>query len=225
MRPVSRWLRVILSRWPGLFICFNCAACPGKMQEAYGHKVCPNFRARRWPAGKRAQPPEPIDENTRLIPLTHGEVAMVDAEDYEELSKYKGCLHLNGSKKYAMRRGKDKNVLMHRQIMHTPEGMVTDHIDGNGLNNHKANMRNCTPGQNACNSGPRGNPTGFRGVEARENGTYVAAVKYKGERYEAGVFNDPVEAARARDKLARQFHGEYAWLNFPEEDEARPSDR
>ena len=215
LRPTSRWLRVILSHWAGLAICFNCAACPGRMQEVYAHGVCRNFRRRRWPAGMRDEPPEPKDPEIRYIPLTQGEVAMVDAEDYEELSRYKWYVTRHSGNKYACRRG--KTILMHRVIMKARKGMVVDHIDGNGLNNRRCNLRVCTRAQNACNRRPTGSRSGFRGVEQKGNGRYVAVVGHQRKRNRAGVFSDPVEAARARDRLARQLHGEYAWLNLPEE--------
>jgi hypothetical protein len=217
LRPTTRWLRVILSHSAGLAICFNCAACPGTMQEVYAHQVCRNFRGRRWPVGMRDEPPEPKDPAIRYIPLTRGEVAIVDAEDYEELSKYKWYVTRHGGNKYACRRG--KSILMHRVIMKPPRGKVVDHIDGNGLNNRRCNLRICTRAQNACNRRPRGSASGFRGVEKREGGKYLAVVAHRGKRNRAGLFSDPVEAARARDRLARQLHGEYAWLNLPEEAE------
>jgi hypothetical protein len=215
LRPTTRWLRVLLSHSAGLALCFNCAACPGTMQEVYAHAVCRNFRARRWPAGMRDEPPEPKDPKIRYIPLTQGEVAMVDAEDYEELSKYKWYVTRHGGNKYACRCG--KRILMHRVIMKPPRGMVVDHIDGNGLNNRRCNLRICTHAQNACNRRRTGGRSGFRGVEPKGNGKYAAIVGHKRKRNRAGVFSDPIEAARARDKLARELHGEYAWVNLPGE--------
>jgi hypothetical protein len=217
MRPGSRWLRVILSHWPGLLICFNRAGRPGRMQEAFGHDVCRNFRTRRWPAGVRQKTPAPPDDGACYIPLTQGEVAIVDAEDYAELSKYKWYVTRHGGNKYACRCG--KRILMHRVIMKPPRGMVVDHIDGNGLNNRRSNLRICTQGQNSCNRRRQGTRTGFRGVEPRGNGKYAAVVRQKHKTHCAGVFTDPVQAARARDKLARKLQGEYAWLNFPEAQE------
>jgi hypothetical protein len=215
MRPVSRWLRVIMLHWPGLFICFNSAKQPGKMQEAYGHTVCRNYRGRRWPAGRREKVPEPTEDGVCYIPLSQGEVAIVDREDYEELSKYTWYVTRHGGNKYACRKG--KSILMHRMIMKPPRGMVVDHIDGNGLNNRRCNLRICTQGQNVCNRRPNsGNGTGFRGVELRDSGKYLAVVRHEGKNHRAGLFSDPVEAARARDKLARKLQGEFAWINLPE---------
>jgi hypothetical protein len=223
VRPTSRWLRVILSYWPGLLLCCNCAACPGKLREAYAHKVCRNFRPRRWPSGRRGQAPPPTEDGACYIPLTRGAVAIVDREDYEELSRYKWFLRTIRGHSYAARRSKGKTILMHRVLMQPPAGMVVDHIDGNGLNNRRSNLRVCTQGQNGCNSRPRRNRTGFRGVQERGPGKYGAGVKYKGKRYWAGVYDDPIEAAKARDNLARQLHGPYAWLNLPEaHDPKRP---
>ena len=91
------------------------------------------------------------------IPLTQGKVALVDDEDYERLSKFKWCAQKKGNVWYAMRnslRGelkKRKMISMHRFLMNTPEGMDTDHWDGNGLNNRVSNLRIVTRRENLQN--------------------------------------------------------------------------
>jgi hypothetical protein len=184
MRPKSRWLRVILTRFPGLLICFNKVGNPGRMEETCSGHVCRNFRPRHWKRGARHTPPCPPDSNTRLIPLTHGEVAMVDAEDFEELSKYKWSLARG---RYAVRREKGKTILMHRVIMKPPDGMVVDHFDGNGLNNRRSNLRICTPQQNNYNSRPRGGSSAFKGVSyVKRRGKFKAVVGHKGKKIQIG---------------------------------------
>lgn len=217
VRPEGRWLRSILGRFPGLRLCFNGIESPGRMREVYAGGLCRNFRARRWPKGKRVELPQPPSDDIRYIPLTRGRYAIVDAEDFEELSEHKWCLINRGESVYAGRREKGKFISMHREIMKTPEGMVVDHIDGNGLDNRKGNMRNCTKAQNSYNSRPRGGHSGFVGVMYRKrSGKYEAVVGFKGKKVYAGEFDDPTEAARARDRLARRLQGEFAYLNFPE---------
>ena len=188
-------------------LCSNHPDAPGELREVFPSRICRNYRPQ-----PRA-PAQPAD-TVRRIPMAHGQFVLVDAADYEWLRKYKWSPR--GSGRYAARRENGKTIYMHREIMNAPEGMVVDHIDGNGLNNRRRNLRVCTQGENGCNSRPRRNRSGFRGVLERENGKYGVIVKFKGKTYWGGVYDDPVEAAKARDKLARQLHGQYAWLNFPE---------
>jgi len=92
----------------------------------------------------------------REIKLTKGQIALVDDADYEGLSKIKWCATLCS---YAYRQGtvkpKDKYYAkngkygyMHRMLMNYPDGMVVDHIDGDGLNNRRENLRIITTRQN-----------------------------------------------------------------------------
>lgn len=89
------------------------------------------------------------------IKLTQGKISLVDDEYYEELSKYKWYANKNKNTFYAMRNqiinGKSKTIMMHRQITNNNSNFVTDHIDGNGLNNQKSNLRIVTNRQNSQN--------------------------------------------------------------------------
>lgn len=216
-KPIGRWLRVILMRFPGLWICFNHVDSPGEMTEVCGHGVCRNFRARRWPRGRRVEPPKPPGDDVRYIPLTRGKYSIVDAEDFEKLSKYKWTLIKRGKGEYACRREKGRHISMHRVIMNAPDDVVVDHIDGNGLNNRRSNLRLCTKAQNSYNSRPRGGSSGYVGVTYRKrDGKYYAVIGFQGEKVHVGEFDDEIEAARARDFKALELQGEFAYLNFPE---------
>jgi hypothetical protein len=219
----SHWLRILVGRFfPGLLICFNCAQCPGEMTEVFAHfEACRNFRLGRCLWGKRGAPPK-AKNGVCLIPLTQGQVAMVDPEDYDELMKHRWTLNRNRGNMYACRRVKRKQILMHRVIMKAPEGLVVDHIDGNGLNNCKSNLRVCTREQNSFNIRPRGGSSRFKGVSyVKRTGKYRAVIGYKRGKIDIGEFDDPVDAARARDMVARELQGEHAWLNLPGQDGAR----
>jgi hypothetical protein len=89
------------------------------------------------------------------IELTQAKFALVDDEDYEKLIKYKWYAYKGCSTYYSGRNdyvyGKRKNILMHRVIMNEPINMLIDHIDGNGLNNCKSNLRIVTQRQNLQN--------------------------------------------------------------------------
>jgi hypothetical protein len=216
-RPTSHWLRIILSRWAGLLLCFNCTECPGQMTEVVAHGVCRNFR-RKIQQGRRRRPPKPRDNKVRYIPLTRDLIAVVDAEDFEELNQYKWYALKGLNTFYAARREGRETILMHRVIMKPPKGMVVDHIDGNGLNNRRSNLRICTVAQNGLNSRARGGRSGYKGVEYAEQNRknkYRAVVHDKGKRIPGGSYATALEAAVARDRLARAVQGEYAYLNVP----------
>jgi hypothetical protein len=150
------------------------------------------------------------------ILLTKGKVALVDDEDFEELSKHKWYC---SDRDYAARHGAGHNrrhIYMHREIMHTPPGMVTDHINHNKLDNRKSNLRVCTDLQNARNSTYRPNNTsGFKGVSLRKKyGTWSADIKINYFHKFLGYFSSPEEAAHAYDNAAKEIYGEFAKTNF-----------
>jgi hypothetical protein len=107
--------------------------------------------------------------------------------------------------------GRFRTVLMHQLLTGWP---LTDHIDGNGLNNQRSNLRLATNSQNLCNSGSRGGSSPFKGV-SRQNRKWRAVIEVGGTRTHLGYFDDEVEAARAYDAAALRLHGDFARLNFP----------
>jgi hypothetical protein len=224
LRPTSHWLGILVRRFfPGLLICFNHPQCPGQMAETGAHcAVCRNFR-RRSHGGERPTVLQPSKPGVRYILLTQNKVAMVDPEDFEELNQYTWSSSRKEGRVYACRCAKGKQLLMHRVIMKAPKGMVVDHIDGDGLNNCKANLRLCTREQNTYNCQPRNGCTGFKGVvHDKRSGKYTAGIGYKYDHLWIGDFDDPVEAARARDLVARALQGEHAWLNLPDQRRVGP---
>jgi hypothetical protein len=80
----------------------------------------------------------------RKIPLTQGKFALVDPEDYAGLARHKWCAAKQGNSYYAVRSEGGRQLRMHRVILNAPAGMVVDHIDHEGLNNTKRNLRSCT---------------------------------------------------------------------------------
>jgi hypothetical protein len=226
-RAEGRWHRVMMGRFPGLRLCFNGIETPGRMREVRVDGVCENFRVWHWPHGKRDRPPKPPNDGIRYIPLTHGLYAIVDAQDYEWLSQYKWAAHYNqrrniiyaarSSYSYENGRRRRRTILMHREIMKPPEGMVIDHINSNGLNNRRCNLRTCTQAQNMHNCRPRTDGRSrFIGVYPHKD-RWRAKVTCKGRLHHVGTFSDEVEAAKARDRKAVELFGSFARLNFPEE--------
>lgn len=151
------------------------------------------------------------------IPLTHGKVAFVDKKDYEGLMKFKWHSHESRGTFYAMRnstkdaQGKTHMIRMHRVIMNTPDGMETDHVDGNGLNNTRANLRVCTRSQNAMNKGAyRNNTSGFKGVcfNKRKN-KWQAQINIYGNQTHLGYFPTPELAYEAYCNACVTYHGDF----------------
>jgi hypothetical protein len=221
--PCGKWLRLILTPFAGLLLCANSAEAPGRLRGVPGCSTCPNFRAKRPLTVQTAPPPpQPPDGAFFYIPLTQGEYAMVDAEDYERVNRHKWCLSRSGNRVYAQRRCHGTTIRMHQFIMNPPQGKVVDHIDGNGLNNRRGNLRICNRQQNACNSRRRKAPNAsspYIGVYRYKNrpDKWYVKVQCVGDVTNLGPFDSALEAARARDYQAVACFGEFAHLNLPEE--------
>lgn len=209
--------------WQGrirLPVCVNHVDHQGLAREVHPGETCRNF-CPRWRPAKRKKPPEPTDEGVRHIPLTKGAFAIVDADDFERLNRYKWhALHVR-SQWYARRAPGGRVIMMHREIMQPPDGMVVDHIDGNGLNNRKCNLRICTQQQNMQNRRPLARSSAFKGVSFyTQTGKWHAEITLDGKKIYIGSYDDEIEAARAYDRKAIELFGEFAYLNFPAESRA-----
>jgi len=153
----------------------------------------------------------PRNERPRIIPLTRGKFAVVDAEDYLRLSE--------GTDRnfYAVRKAGGKSIKMHRQIMNAPDHLVVDHIDHNGLNNRKENLRICTFAENCRNlRASRHKSSKYKGVHwHKRNHKWAAQITCDHKTHHLGYFGDEIDAAMAYDRAARKYHGEFAQPNFP----------
>lgn len=162
---------------------------------------------------------ESENTGTRLIPLTQGQFAIVDASDYEWLSQWRWYFWKLATRKtgYAMRavhtpvRG---TIPMHRAILTAKSGQQIDHRDGNGLNNSRHNLRFCTHAQNQQNrSVRRDNNVGIKGVyETKEGRTLKFRVRIRLNKkvFHVGYFRTAFEAGEAYRKAANKFHGEFS---------------
>lgn len=177
------------------------------------NQTCSNFKPTQTP-------PSLSSDGARLIPLTQGKFAIVDADDYGWLAKYKWYSYQDGNTFYAFRRKgrKRRRSTMHREIMHAPEGLLVDHKDRNGLNNRKSNLRLCSPAQNAWNRRPAPNcHSKYKGVTwHKHHNKWHVRIFGSGKNYYLGSFDDETEAALAYDRKAEEFFGEFAYLNFPQ---------
>lgn len=166
----------------------------------------------------------------KQIPLTQGQFALVDDEDYDELSKHNwsAVFPKNSVTYYAIRSdlssGKKKTVQMHRLILGAigKPGFV-DHKDGNGLNNQRSNIRLCTPSQNSQNKKKDSNCLSqFKGVHPMKNGKFRATIRIGGKSKSLGVYQNEESAAIAYDNAAKEYFGEFARLNFAENPLCQP---
>jgi len=198
-----------------ILVCTNKADSDGQLHLAEEKGLCRNFQKQR--RVHRPKPPQPKHSNIRFIPLTKGKVAIVDAEDYDWLSKYKWYACKRKYTYYAYRWQNHHAIAMHRVIINAPEGMLVDHIDRNGLNNRRSNLRLCKALQNAANQPPRGGTSKYKGVHwSKSNNKWVTAITFREKYLYLGSFNDQIDAAKAYDKKAAELFGEFAYLNFPE---------
>lgn len=141
--------------------------------------------------------------------IIDGHVVTIDASDLHLLSARPWTVKTHRKKSYVM---VGRRIALHREIAMPAEGLVVDHINGDSLDNRRANLRVCTARDNHRNKSPRkGRP--FKGVCARA-GRYRAMVMVDGVQKGAGAYASEIEAAVAYDVAARTHHGEFARLNF-----------
>ena len=158
-----------------------------------------------------------INISTKTHPNTF---TMVDDCDHQRLNRYKWYAVRQFNCLYAIRsfwrNGRQMTVRMHRFITDAKSGQIIDHRDGDGLNNTRGNLRQCSKSQNAMNSRIRNtNKSGFKGVcwHKRINKWY-AQIQVKGKKVHLGYFTCIMKASKAYIAAAKKYHGEFAKVNF-----------
>lgn len=164
-----------------------------------------------------------IGDQAAAIVRSDGAEILVDKADYDRLNQYR-WFPAGTNNGYAgrsvTRNGKSRVCYLHRELLAPAPGLVVDHIDGNPLNNTRANLRICTRAQNSANRSICLNHTGFLGIGFDPaQGRYQAAITQDGARFRGPWRLTAIEAARDYDALARGIHREFARLNFPESGE------
>lgn len=151
----------------------------------------------------------------RIIKLNKGYEALLDDEDYDRLYKYTWYVQIKANNKYARTSiylgGRIKLLSMHVAVMN---GRGIDHIDNNGLNNQKNNLRFATNRQNQQNMAGVWGRIPYKGVfyiGARRK--YTARIATNGKQKHLGYFFDPKNAAKAYDRAALKYFGEFAKTN------------
>ena len=139
----------------------------------------------------------------REIPLTRGKYAIVDDGDFEYLSRWKWCF----SHGYAKRDVGRTHIYMHREVNKTPDGLLTDHINMNGLDNRRANLRTGDKKLNSINRGLQSNNTsGYRGVgwDSRNKKWHVK-IKVDQKTMHFGSYPDKQDAIKVREDIERMY--------------------
>lgn len=157
---------------------------------------------------------------TKELKLTQGKVALVDDEDFEFLNQWKWQWVDRYPSRVTLISETGvvrKRLYLHKVIMNTPKGMLCDHINHSTLDNRKENLRNCTNSENQRNRRiHKRNKSGYKGVSKHGTGWRVFVDKNNKHVF-SKTYRDIVVAARAYDEKAKEIHGEFANLNFPEE--------
>lgn len=136
--------------------------------------------------------------------------ALVDDEDFGYLSHWAWQLHSGG---YAYRGidndEKSASIYMHREVNKTPKDMLTDHINGNKLDNRKSNLRTADKSLNAINTGLRStNKSGHKGVSwSKLHSKWESYIWKDNKKYHLGIFVDINKAIKARKKGEEVYHG------------------
>jgi len=178
--------------------------------------TCPLLLYRLWKYGY----------TFRRIDLGEGQWTIVAPQDFYWLNNFKWCVVGCDERMYAARVvrkiefGRLKTVYLHRVIMSAPKGLLVDHRNNNGLDNRRNNLRLATHSQNMINRPKTKSPTTSRFVGVyfdKDRSKWVARIHLNNKCIWLGRLDNEIDAAKAYDKAAKQYHGDFARLNFPEE--------
>lgn len=162
-----------------------------------------------------------LPNDSTIIKLTKGQESIIDAEDFAKVSEYNWYTlkQPNYQKtRYVAQTcvkqpdGKWKTIYLHRFLIDAPKGLMVDHINGDTLDNRKANLRLCTNGQNQRNRNRMSNnQSGFKGVcYVEKHNFYTASIQCEGKKIHLGTFSTAESAFEAYKAAAKKMHGEFA---------------
>lgn len=174
-----------------------------KGQKAPKHKIkCSCPRCSRHSPNK----------GIRTKPLDMSRI-FFDKIDEKIFNKYTWQIELksDGKEYLSTKNVKNKKIYFHRMILKAKKKEFSDHINGNGLDNRRHNLRIATNAQNNYNRRPKYQ---FKGVFFRpKNNKYVAQIMFKRKTFYLGIFELAEDAASVYNEKAKELFGKFAWLN------------
>jgi len=151
--------------------------------------------------------------------LGMGLVALIDDDDFDSVSRHHWWIKRDKNTNYVEAYINGKTVPLHRFLLNPDKGILCDHINGDGLDNRRCNLRIVTNSQNGMNRAAtqyfKNRPTSsrFKGVTLHKSGRWVASARRDKIYYHLGRFDNEIEAAGAYNRFARENFGEFARLN------------
>ena len=162
----------------------------------------------------------------RRIYLGEGHWTILEQADYYRLRKYRWIVYGGGNNLYAVRLkivkpNRTWQISMHREIMNAPKGVLVDHRNCDSLDNRRSNLRFATRTENIRNRRKMKNSRSqYIGVYfSKQKGKWETRIMYQRKRIYLGRYDCQIDAAHAYDKAAKKYFGEFARLNFPEQNE------
>jgi hypothetical protein len=146
------------------------------------------------------------------------QIVVIDDEDFEKVKNYKWYPNRDHKRNnfYSVSSKQNKKIIMHRIIIDAKEGEIVDHINGDTLDNRKANLRICNHSQNTMNSKKpiKGITSNYKGVSLDQNKIkYRADIMHDGKHEYLGLFETADQAAIAYNIAAVKYFGEFARPN------------
>lgn len=150
----------------------------------------------------------------KKIKLTKNKYAIIDRDDYNLVNTFRW--HFSNGYALKNKTKDNKYRLMHRLILDANPNETIDHINGNGLDNRRRNLRICSQGQNTKNSSKHKDGTSmYKGVHFHKpSGRWRAQICVNYQRISLGCFKSQMDAAIAYDLAALRYHGAYCRLNI-----------